>query len=135
MKNQTSCEVFFLRIKLRIMHFITCATRNYWLPSIHRHTAHGGVMMSSSANRKMVALPRGVKIEPLYSECPKCGCDLTKLPVDFAVLPDTFDEVIIVKGRQRTRMEKMISVAAKKLSVRIKRFGQRLADKCLSMWK
>lgn len=100
-----------------------------------RHMAHDGVMMSSNANRKMVALPRGVKIETLYSECPKCGCDLTKLPADSAVLPDTFDDVIIVKGRRRTRMEKMISVAAKKLSVRIKRFGQRLADKCLSMWK
>lgn len=91
--------------------------------------------MSTSANRKMVALPRGVKIEPLYSECPKCGCDLTKLPADFAVLPDTFDEVIIVKASHRTRTEKLIFVAAKKLSLGIKHFCQRLADKCLSMWK
>lgn len=91
--------------------------------------------MSTSANRKMVALPRGVKIEPLYSECPRCGCDLTKLPADFAVLPDTFDELIRKERRNRTRMEKLIYVAGKKMSLRIKRFGQRLADKCLSMWK
>lgn len=91
--------------------------------------------MSTSANRKMVALPRCVKIEPLYSECPKCGCDLTKLPADFAVLPDTLNELIRKERRNRTRMEKLIYVAVKKLSLRIKRFGQRLADKCLSMWK
>lgn len=87
--------------------------------------AHDGVMMSSNANRKMVALPRGVKIETLYSECPKCGCDLTKLPADFKVLPDTFDELIRMKRRNRTRMEKLVSMAFKKLALRIKRLGQR----------
>ena len=91
--------------------------------------------MSTSANRKMVALPRGVKIEPLYSKCPECGCDLTKLPEDFKVLPDTFDELIILKRRNRTRMEKVISIVYRKLSLRIKRLGQRLIDKCLKTWK
>lgn len=81
--------------------------------------------MSTSANRKVVALPRGVKIEPLYSECPKCGCNLTKWPADFAVLSDAFDEVIIVKGRRRTRMEKLISIAFKKVFLRMKLFIQK----------
>lgn len=81
--------------------------------------------MSTSANRKMEVLPEGWKIEPLYSKCPECGCDLTKLPADFKVLPDTFDELIRMKRRNRTRMEKLVSVAFKKLALRIKRLGQR----------
>ncbi|EAA9183852.1 hypothetical protein BSL44_09060 [Salmonella enterica subsp. enterica serovar Alachua] len=31
-----------------------------------------------SANTKMIALPDGMKFTPVYSECPKCGCDLHK---------------------------------------------------------
>lgn len=34
--------------------------------------------MSTSANRKMIALPDGMKFTPVYSKCPKCGCDLHK---------------------------------------------------------
>lgn len=35
-------------------------------------------MMSTHTNRKMVALPDGMKYAPVYKECPKCGCDLEK---------------------------------------------------------
>lgn len=34
--------------------------------------------MSTDANRKMVTLPDGVTFTPVYSKCPKCGCDLQK---------------------------------------------------------
>lgn len=34
--------------------------------------------MSTSANKKMVNLPEGVTFTPVYSKCPKCGCDLQK---------------------------------------------------------
>jgi hypothetical protein len=81
--------------------------------------------MSSDANRKMVILPDGVTFTPVYSKCPKCGCDLTKLQADLKVLPDTFDELIRMKRRNRTRMEKLVSIAFKKLALRIKRLGQR----------
>lgn len=73
--------------------------------------------MSTSANRKMVALPRGVKIEPLYSECPKCGCDLTELPDDNKGLIKT-------QGRNQLGLFMSCSVAFR-----------RLADKCLRTWK
>lgn len=81
--------------------------------------------MSKSVDRKMEALSRAWKFEPLYSKCPECGCDLRKLPGDFSVLPDTFDELIRMKRSNRTRMEKLVSIAFKKLALRIKRLGQR----------
>jgi hypothetical protein len=81
--------------------------------------------MSTNANSKMKVLPGGWRIEPLHSKCPECGCDLTQLPADFKVLPDTFDELIRMKRRKRTRMEKLVSIAFKKLALRIKRLGQR----------
>lgn len=34
--------------------------------------------MSTSANRKMVNLPKGMMFTPVYSKCPKCDCDLQK---------------------------------------------------------
>lgn len=91
--------------------------------------------MGTSANGKMQELSRAWKFEALYSKCPECGCDLRKLPKDFKVLPKKFEELIKPKRRNRTRMEKLISIGIKKLLLRIKRFGQRLADKCLRTWK
>lgn len=91
--------------------------------------------MSTSANRKMEALSRSWKFEPLYSKCPECGFDLKKLPADIKVLPDTFDELVRRERRNRTRLEKLISIALKKLALKIKLFGQRLVDKCLNTWK
>lgn len=91
--------------------------------------------MSTSANRKMMNLPDGMKFTPVYSKCPKCGCDLKKLPADIKVLPDTFDELVRRERRNRTRLEKLISIALKKLALKIKLFGQRLVDKCLNTWK
>ncbi len=91
--------------------------------------------MSTSANRKMEALSRAWKFEPLYSKCPECGCDLKKLPADIKVLPDTFDDLVRRERRNRTRLEKLISIALKNIALKIKIFGQRLADKCLNTWK
>lgn len=91
--------------------------------------------MSTSANRKMIALPDGMKFTPVYSKCPKCGCDLKNLPADIKVLPETFDELVRRERRNRTRLEKIVSIALKKLALKIKFFGQRLADKCLNTWK
>lgn len=91
--------------------------------------------MSTSANRKMVNLPKGMMFTPVYNKCPKCGCDLKKLPEEFAVLPDTFNELLILKRQNRTRMEKIISIGRKRMSLRIKRFVQRLEDRCLNTWK
>ena len=34
--------------------------------------------MRTDVNRKMVTLPDGVTFTPVYSKCPKCGCDLQK---------------------------------------------------------
>lgn len=34
--------------------------------------------MSTSTNRKIVNLPEGMMFTPVYSKCPKCGCDLQK---------------------------------------------------------
>lgn len=91
--------------------------------------------MSANVNREMEALSRAWKFEPLYSKCPECGCDLKKLPEEFAVLPDTFNELLILKRQNRTRMEKIISIGRKRMSLRIKRFVQRLEDRCLNTWK
>lgn len=88
-----------------------------------------------NANRKMKGLPRGWKFEPLYSKCPDCGCDLTKLPEGFKVLPETLQDLIRENRRNRTRMEKRISITRKKLFIAAKHIGQSLADKCLRMWK
>lgn len=91
--------------------------------------------MSTSVDEKMETLSRAWKFEPLYSKCHECGCDLRKTTDDFAVLPDTFDELLILKRRNRTRMEKIISIVRKRMSLRIKRFVQRLEDRCLNTWK
>ncbi|KVK15812.1 hypothetical protein AWS18_04965 [Enterobacter hormaechei subsp. oharae] len=34
--------------------------------------------MRTEANRKIVTLPDGMKFKPVFSKCPKCGCDLQK---------------------------------------------------------
>ena len=39
--------------------------------------------MGTSANRKMTTLPKGMKFTPVYTKCPKCGCDLNQIPEAF----------------------------------------------------
>ncbi len=46
--------------------------------------------MSTSANRKMIALPDGMKFTPVYSKCPVCGCDLQKWHDSFVEQVSTY---------------------------------------------
>lgn len=70
--------VFFLPNYLRFMQFITCDIRNLQLSLSHQQRTLKVGKMSTSANRKMIVLPPGMKFTPVYSKCPKCGCDLQK---------------------------------------------------------
>lgn len=91
--------------------------------------------MNTGENRKLTVLPRGWKIEPLYSKCPDCGCDLKKLPADLEGLQEAVEELVRQERNNRTRMEKKFCIAFKWLSLKVKLLRQRLADKCLKMWK
>lgn len=52
--------------------------------------------MSTSANRKTITLPHGIKFSPVYSKCPKCGCDLEKWHDSFV------DQVCANQAKNRT---------------------------------